>query len=74
MVILSLLLAVYGVQESERGIRTLFVRNMPLKAAEKDIEVFFGNLGCKVREIQLIKDNKTKKSKGSASLPSIYLS
>lgn len=54
---------VYGVQESERQLRTLFVGNMPLKAAEKDIAEFFGGLGCKVREVQLVRD-KNKKSKG----------
>lgn len=36
---------------------------MPLKAAEKDIAEFFGGLGCKVREVQLVRD-KNKKSKG----------
>lgn len=59
-------LAAFGVQEHEKTVRTLFVKNMPVKATEKDIEAFFGNLGYKVRDVQLIKD-KMKKSKGSVS-------
>lgn len=49
--------------EAERDSRTVFAFNLPLRSYEDDLERFFGKAG-KVRDIRLITDRITRKSKG----------
>jgi RNA-binding protein 39 len=49
--------------ERDRDDRTVFVTNLPLRAYEDDIEKFFSQAG-KVRDIRLITDRNSRKSKG----------
>jgi len=49
--------------EEERDARTVFVSNLPLKASERDIKEFFGQVG-KVIAVSLVTDKFSKKSKG----------
>jgi len=50
--------------EAERDARTVFVTNMPIKADEDDISRFFAERAGKVRDIRLIMDKNSRKSKG----------
>lgn len=51
--------------ELERDSRTVFSFNLPLKADEDDIAAFFSKAG-KVRDIRLITDRNSRRSKGFA--------
>jgi RNA-binding protein 39 len=49
--------------ERERDERTIFAMNLPLKADEDDVKKFFSVAG-KVRDVRLITDRNSRKSKG----------
>lgn len=49
--------------ELERDLRTVFSQNLPLRASEDDIMDFFSKVG-KVRDVRLITDRNSRKSKG----------
>jgi RNA-binding protein 39 len=51
------------VDDSDRDLRTVFVTNMPVKAREREIYEFFLPAG-KVRDVRLITDRNSRKSKG----------
>lgn len=53
----------------DRDARTVFVTNLPLKANAQDIKEFFERAG-KVRDVRLITDRFSKKSKGYIPPPS----
>jgi len=55
----------YGVVKEERGIRTLFVQNLPLNITERRVEDWFEERDCEVRDVQLVFD-KMRKFKGLA--------
>ena len=44
-----------------------YVGNFEYTVSEKDIEDFFANGNCKVKQVHLIRDPPTKKSKGCAN-------
>ncbi|PNW70761.1 hypothetical protein CHLRE_17g733208v5 [Chlamydomonas reinhardtii] len=52
-------------RELERATRTIFVFNLSLKAAERDLFQFFSKVG-RVVDIRLITDKSSKKSRGLA--------
>lgn len=54
----------YQVDEHERDLRTVFIRDLPTKADERDIKKWFEKASAPVREVRLITDKYTKKSKG----------
>ncbi|RDX93788.1 RNA-binding protein 39, partial [Mucuna pruriens] len=49
--------------DPERDQRTVFAYQMPLKAAERDVYEFFSKAG-KVRDVRLIMDRNSRRSKG----------
>ncbi|KAJ6739889.1 SPLICING FACTOR (PAD-1) putative-RELATED [Salix purpurea] len=49
--------------DPERDQRTVFVYQMPLKAAERDVYEFFSKAG-KVRDVRVIMDRNSRRSKG----------
>ncbi|XP_061949748.1 uncharacterized protein LOC133673111 isoform X1 [Populus nigra] len=49
--------------DPERDQRTVFVYQMPLKATERDVYEFFSKAG-KVRDVRLIMDRNSRRSKG----------
>lgn len=49
--------------EAERDTRTVFAQNLPTKATEDDIIEFFEKVG-KVRDVRLIADRNSRRSKG----------
>ncbi|KAL3613936.1 hypothetical protein CASFOL_042010 [Castilleja foliolosa] len=49
--------------DPERDQRTVFAYQIPLKAGERDVYEFFSRVG-KVRDVQLIMDRNTRRSKG----------
>jgi RNA-binding protein 39 len=49
--------------EAERDARTVFAQNLPIRATEEDIIDFFTKAG-KVRDVRLISDRNSRKSKG----------
>jgi RNA-binding protein 39 len=49
--------------EADRDMRTVFAFNLPLRADEDDLTQFFNKAG-KVRDIRLISDRNSRKSKG----------
>jgi len=49
--------------QADRDDRTVFVTNMPMRAYEDDIEKWFTSAG-KIRDIRLITDKDSRKSKG----------
>eukprot|EP00917_Polyrhabdina_sp_WS-2016_P023450 GHVP01050831.1.p1 GENE.GHVP01050831.1~~GHVP01050831.1.p1 ORF type:complete len:649 (+),score=108.22 GHVP01050831.1:56-1948(+) len=51
-------------EEARRDDMTVFVLNLPLKATERDVWKFFSDHAGKVRDIQVIRDNQSGKSKG----------
>jgi hypothetical protein len=55
----------------DRDARTVFVTNLPTKADEKDIRNFFGKAG-KVRDVRLITDRFSRKSKGYGSISHLH--
>ena len=52
-------------EDATRGERTVMVTNVNLKAVEKDVYDFFRAAGP-IRDIQLIKDSRSGRSKGVA--------
>lgn len=50
--------------DSERDLRTIFIQNLSTKTTKEDIMEWFDQADAKVREVQLITDRKTRKSKG----------
>lgn len=52
-------------EEAERDERTVFASNLPIRASESDLNEFFGKVG-KVRDIRLITDRNSRRSKGFA--------
>ena len=59
--------------EAKRAVNTVFMTSLPLKANEKDIYNFIkeNNVG-KIRDIKLIREIKTKRSKGIAYIEFYY--
>lgn len=55
----------YGVIREERGIRTIFVQNLPADITELQVEDWFEARDCEVRDVQLVFD-KQRKFKGLA--------
>ncbi|KAJ6907061.1 hypothetical protein NC651_017670 [Populus alba x Populus x berolinensis] len=53
--------------DPERDQRTVFVYQMPLKATERDVYEFFSKAG-KVRDVRLIMDRNSRRSKGVGCL------
>jgi len=51
------------VDDGDRDSRTVFAYNLPLRANERDLFDFFGKAG-KVRDVRLISDRNSRKSKG----------
>ncbi|MQL81804.1 hypothetical protein Taro_014259 [Colocasia esculenta] len=49
--------------DPERDLRTVFAYQMPLKATERDVYEFFSKAG-KVRDVRLIMDRNSRRSKG----------
>ncbi|KAK4765097.1 hypothetical protein SAY86_026187 [Trapa natans] len=49
--------------DPERDQRTVFAYQMPLKASERDVYEFFSKAG-KVRDVRLIMDRNSRRSKG----------
>ncbi|ONK73525.1 uncharacterized protein A4U43_C04F32540 [Asparagus officinalis] len=49
--------------DPERDQRTVFAYQMPLKATERDVYEFFSKAG-KVRDVRLIMDRNSRRSKG----------
>jgi len=55
----------YNVNEAEKELRSAFVRNLPIKAKDRDIAQFFDEkTGGKVREVRMIQDKHSSKHKG----------
>jgi len=52
-------------EELTRGARTLIVTALQAKATEKDIKKFFGSI-CEVKDVELLRDSRSRKSKGIA--------
>jgi len=52
-------------RDLDRDLRTVFVSQVTIRATRDDLEQFFGQAG-KVAEVHLIRDTRTKKSKGLA--------
>ncbi len=50
-------------EEAERDARTVFACNLPIRATESDLKEFFEQAG-KVRDVRLITDRNSRKSKG----------
>lgn len=63
---LCLVEALISEDVGDRDARTVFVSNLPLKADERDIREFFSKAG-KVRDVRLITDRFSRKSKGYVS-------
>lgn len=55
---------VKAIEDATRGERTVMVASLPLKADERDIYEFFTSLGNSVRDVQIIRDARTGRSKG----------
>jgi RNA-binding protein 39 len=54
-------------EEAKREDHTILVYCLPLKAKEKDIWNFFSKAACgKIRDIRIIRDARSGKSKGVA--------
>ncbi|KAK4754142.1 hypothetical protein SAY87_002246 [Trapa incisa] len=56
--------------DPERDQRTVFAYQMPLKASERDVYEFFSKAG-KVRDVRLIMDRNSRRSKGVGLLNSM---
>ncbi|KAG6774088.1 hypothetical protein POTOM_021437 [Populus tomentosa] len=54
--------------DPERDQRTVFVYQMPLKVTERDVYEFFSKAG-KVRDVRLIMDRNSRRSKGVGYVP-----
>lgn len=57
----------------DRDLRSVFVTNLPIKADERDIREFFEKTGAKVRDVRLVRDRFTNKSKGYLILFSLIM-
>eukprot|EP00927_Polykrikos_kofoidii_P087059 TRINITY_DN9944_c0_g1_i1.p1 TRINITY_DN9944_c0_g1~~TRINITY_DN9944_c0_g1_i1.p1 ORF type:complete len:495 (-),score=102.20 TRINITY_DN9944_c0_g1_i1:459-1823(-) len=53
-----------AIEDATRGDRTVMVAALPMKADERDLYEFFTNAGLKVRDVQIIRDARTGRSKG----------
>ncbi|GAY60259.1 hypothetical protein CUMW_200540 [Citrus unshiu] len=58
--------------DPERDQRTVFAYQMPLKATERDVYEFFSKAG-KVRDVRLIMDRNSRRSKGVGYVPDFFL-
>jgi len=51
-------------EEATRGDRTVFVTNVTSRAGEREVYEFFSKFAGKVRDVQIIRDQRSHKSKG----------